>query len=214
MLERRREEVPGLSFKAKASEGQITALIQCLSDTGADPVIQPAPTQERPTARSRAQTPAAGLSCVAASLPCVFRGERRHAFMHLCMHRWSEREQLRRGGMRARSWAENQTANQRQAQKLPDLPAPSWIWRRGREGGGGGSSLWLESLILNNLAVVFAPQCQRAGAGCEHHSHAAHSLRQQPCSHGASHLGTSDSCASVAHPSFFARPSFFFLNLI
>lgn len=53
--------------------------------------------------------------------------------------------------MRARSWAETQSANQRTAQKLPDLPAPNW------GGGGGGSALWLDSLILNNLAVVLAP---------------------------------------------------------
>lgn len=144
------KEVPGLGFKAEASEGQITALIQCLSDTGADPVIQPAPTQERPPAGRRHQLLASAAS--QPQSPARF-GERRHAFMHLCMHRWSEREQLRRGGMRARSWAETQTANQRQAQKLPDLPAPNWIWR----GGGGRSALWLESLILNNLAVVFAP---------------------------------------------------------
>lgn len=56
------KEVPGLSFKAEASEGQITALIQCLSDTGADPLIQPAPTQERAGAPTSTQQ-GADTSC-------------------------------------------------------------------------------------------------------------------------------------------------------
>lgn len=42
-LNARGEEVPFLSFRAEASKGEITALIQCLSDTGADPLIQAAP---------------------------------------------------------------------------------------------------------------------------------------------------------------------------
>lgn len=147
------KEVPGLSFKAEASEGQITALIQCLSDTGADPLIQPAPTQERPPARSRAQQ-GADTSCwpqLRRSLAPLRVSA--SADMHLCIYACTD------GPRGSSSGAE-------ECERVPGQRIKPQIKGRRRNcrisqlltgGGGGWRALWLESLILNNLAVAFAP---------------------------------------------------------